>query len=212
MTPIRDAFVVAAGSAAELVEQPIVAATWAEPSALPGFTVGGLAAHLAGQVLFVPRTLAEPAPEGEPVTLLGHYGRVTWLGADRDAEINVAIRQGGEEVAAEGAAAVVAKTQAVVRELGDLLDAQPVDRLARSASGPWPLLLDDLLVARMMEIVVHSDDLACSVRIPTPELPDAVLDPVFDLLCALARRRHGATALLRALSRAERAPATVSAF
>jgi hypothetical protein len=39
-----------------------------------------------------------------------------------------------------------------------------------------------------------------------------VLDPVFALLTRLAVRRHGPTALLRALSRSERAPATIAAF
>ena len=78
--------------------------------------------------------------------------------------------------------------------------------------GPWSLMLDDLLITRMMELAVHSDDLAVSVGTATPPLPDAVLDPVFELLAKLSVRRHGATALLRALSRSERAPGNVSAF
>ena len=49
-------------------------------------------------------------------------------------------------------------------------------------------------------------------QLPVMPLPDAVLDPVFELLTRLSVRRHGATALLRALSRAERAPGNVSAF
>jgi hypothetical protein len=40
----------------------------------------------------------------------------------------------------------------------------------------------------------------------------AVLDPVLGLLTGLAARRHGPTAVLRALSRSERAPASISAF
>jgi hypothetical protein len=107
---------------------------------------------------------------------------------------------------------VAAEVHSVVRELPGLLAAQPDDRLVSPPAGPWFLRLDDFLVTRMMEIAVHSDDLACSVGLPTPELPDPVLDPVFELLSSLARRRHGAVALLRALSRAERAPATVAAF
>ena len=35
---------------------------------------------------------------------------------------------------------------------------------------------------------------------------------VLDLLTTLAVRRHGATALVRALARPQRAPATVAAF
>jgi hypothetical protein len=63
-----------------------------------------------------------------------------------------------------------------------------------------------------MEIAVHGDDLAVSVDVPTPAFPDEVFAPVVALLTGLAARRHGQAALLRALSRSERAPATVSAL
>jgi hypothetical protein len=42
--------------------------------------------------------------------------------------------------------------------------------------------------------------------------PGEILDPVLGLLVSLAVRRHGPIALVRALSRAERAPDTISAF
>ena len=35
----------------------------------------------------------------------------------------------------------------------------------------WSLSTDDFLVTRLMEIVVHSDDLAASVGLPTPTSP-----------------------------------------
>jgi Mycothiol maleylpyruvate isomerase N-terminal domain len=210
----RSAYLVAAASAATLIGDPAVAGSWSAPSALPGWSVGGLAAHLAQQVLFVGQTLdGPPPPPGEPVSLLEHYGRAQWIGADLDADINVVIRQTGERIAAaEGAAALAARVGAAVAELGDRLRAEPADRLLRPPAGPWALRLDDFLTTRMMEIAVHSDDLACSVGVPTPELPPAVLDPVFALLWRLAVRRRGPTAVLRALTRAERAPATIAAF
>jgi hypothetical protein len=74
------------------------------------------------------------------------------------------------------------------------------------------LRLDDFLVTRMMEIAVHSDDLAVSTGVPTPELPAEVLEPVLALLTGLAVRRHGQPAVLRALSRAERAPDRINAL
>jgi Mycothiol maleylpyruvate isomerase N-terminal domain len=209
---VREAYLTAAGSAADLIDQPAVTAAWARPSALTGFTVGGLAEHLAFQVVFAVETLRRPAPTGEVVSLLGHYGKVSWIGADIDAEANVAIRRGGETAAAEGPAALTARVSAAVRELCDLVPKEPADRLVHPPSGPWRLRLDDFLVTRMMEIAVHSDDLAASVGIATPDLPDAVLDPVFGLLTRLSIRRHGSVALLRALSRAERAPSSVTAF
>jgi hypothetical protein len=64
----------------------------------------------------------------------------------------------------------------------------------------------------MMEIVVHSDDLAVSIGADTPEFPDDVVSPVLALLTGVAVGRHGATAVVRALTRPQRAPDSISAF
>jgi hypothetical protein len=212
MTGTRDDFLSTARSAAGLLRDPAVAAAWSGPSALPEFTVGGLAGHLAYQILAVPPALAEPAPREETISLLDHYGRVAWIGAGLDEEINVRIRRGGEQAAAEGPEALAAKVDAAIGELSGSLETA-ADRPVRIPLwGPWSLRLDDLLITRMMELAVHSDDLAVSVGIATPELPQSAVDTVVDLLSRLAVRRHGATAVLRALSRAERAPATIAAI
>jgi hypothetical protein len=212
MTPIREAFVLAASSATGLIADPAVAAAWSEPSALEGFTVGGLAGHLAAQALFVPDALRMEPPGGDVVPLLGHYDRVKWIDAGIDAEVNVGIRSTGEGRAEAGADALVDTLASTVDTLGLLLAAEPEDRLVAPPAGPWALRLDDFLVTRMMEIAVHSDDLAFSVGVPTPELPPSVMEPVLLLLTALSARRHGMPALLRALTRAERAPQAVNAF
>ncbi|HEY1178677.1 MAG TPA: hypothetical protein VGF17_21185, partial [Phytomonospora sp.] len=70
----------------------------------------------------------------------------------------------------------------------------------------------DLLVTRMMELVVHADDLAVSVGVPTPRFGESTVDTVLRLLTRLAVRRHGPTALLRSFSRAERAAKSIAAF
>jgi len=75
----------------------------------------------------------------------------------------------------------------------------------------WSLRRDDFLLTRLLEIVVHADDLALSVAIATPEFPDEVFVPVRDLLVRLAVRRHGQSAIIGALSRQERSRA-ISAF
>ncbi|MGN2635213.1 hypothetical protein ACTD5D_03275 [Nocardia takedensis] len=74
------------------------------------------------------------------------------------------------------------------------------------------MLLDDFLLTRLLELVVHSDDLALSADLPTPPLPPHVYEPVLDLLTRLAVTRHGQTAVLRTLARAERAPTTIAAI
>jgi uncharacterized protein (TIGR03083 family) len=212
VTGSRDDFLSAARSAADLLRRPAIAAAWGEPSALAEFSVGGLAGHLAYQILAIPRILSEPVPSEPTISLLEHYQRVAWVGSGLDDEINVRIRDGGDQEAAEGPAALVARVDAVVKELADGLAAEPNRPVRISLWGPWSLLLDDMLITRMMELAVHSDDLAVSVGIATPELADSAVDTVIDLLARLAVRRHGPTAVLRALSRAERAPGTISAF
>ncbi|MET8912303.1 maleylpyruvate isomerase N-terminal domain-containing protein [Micromonospora sp. NPDC004551] len=212
MHPIRTAYLTAARSAAALLAEPAVATRWDTPSALAEFRVGGLAGHLAFQVLAVPGVLAEPVPPGEPIGLLDHYARGTWIGAAVDDEVNVGIRSSGERVAADGPDALRATVDSTVDRLAAALALEPAGRVVHLARGPWSLTLDDYLTTRLMELAVHSDDLAVSVGVPTPELPAEVLDPVLALLTRLAVRRHGQPAVLRALSRAERAPASVTAF
>jgi uncharacterized protein (TIGR03083 family) len=207
-----ESYLVVAASAAELAAAPAVTGRWSEPSALPGFTIGGLAEHLAGQVFSVAKAIAEPSSDEEHVSLLEHYARAAWVRAGRDSEANVSIRDAGEGLAAEGPEAFVARLRASLADVIRTLPEVPADHRVRPPAGPWSLALDDFLLTRMMELAVHSDDLACSVGLPTPELPDSVHDPVLALLFSLAVSRHGPTAMLRALSRTERAPASISAF
>ncbi|MEE1927148.1 maleylpyruvate isomerase N-terminal domain-containing protein [Streptomyces sp. TRM 70351] len=212
MTGIREDFLSTARSAAGLVRAPEVAGAWESPSALPGFSVGGLAGHLAYQVLSVPEALAAPVPREPVVPLLGHYARVEWIDAGADAAINVRIRDGGEEIAAEGPQVLAARLDAAVAELGPALAAAPRRAVRIPLWGAWSLELEDLLVTRMMELAVHADDLAVSVGLTAPPLAPGAADTVVTLLARLSVRRHGATGVLRALSRAERAPATITAF
>ncbi|MFI6321121.1 maleylpyruvate isomerase N-terminal domain-containing protein [Nonomuraea sp. NPDC050556] len=207
---MRRDFLATARVAADLLRTPAVRDRWDEPSALPAFSVGGLAGHLAFQVLVVAQVLGDPVPEEPVISLLDHYGRVEWIGADLDDEINVRIRDGGSSVAAEGPVALAARVDAVLASLD--LAAVPARPVRMALWGPWALMLDDLLVTRMMELVVHADDLAVSVGIDTPAFPEGAVSSVVDLLVRLAVRRHGSTAVVRALSRTERAPATVAAF
>ena len=212
MTGTREDFLSTARSAVDLLGEPAVAAAWSTPSALEKFSVAGLAGHTAYQILSARQALAEPVPKLPTISLLEHYGRVQWIDAGLDDEINVRIRHGGEEIADGGPAALVQRVDAALEQLTDELPTA-ADRPVRIPIwGPWTMLLDDLLVTRMMELAVHCDDLAVSVGIATPALPQSAVDTVIDLLSRLAVRRHGPTAVLRALSRAERAPATIAAF
>ena len=208
MTAIRDAYLEAAASAVALLGDPAVAAAWEEPSALKEFSVHGLAGHLGSQVFNVSRLLEAEVPDEEPLSVTEFYARADAFHVDLDAEINVRIRQGGEAAAAGGATALAGEVESAVAHQRAALSAEPAGRVVSFAGRP--VLLNDFLLTRMMEIVVHSDDLALSAGITTPPLPPQVFEPVLDLLTRLAVVRHGQTAVLRALSRAERAPATIA--
>jgi mycothiol maleylpyruvate isomerase-like protein len=211
MSPVRLAFLDAATSAATLLADPKVAAAWTGPSVLRGFSVGGLAVHLAAQVINVEGALDREIPDLEQVTVLEHYARIPWFAADVDDEPNQSIVAAGESAAATGPGALNADMSRVLSRLREELPWQAPHRLGFLPWWRWTMTLDDLLVTRMMEIAVHADDLAASVEVPTPALPLAVMEPVLDLLFQLSLRRHGPTALLRAFSRAERAT-SISAF
>ncbi|TDC46870.1 hypothetical protein E1212_25885 [Jiangella ureilytica] len=211
MTTVRQAYLDAAATALTLLRDPAVARHWDDPSALEEFTVSGLAGHLAGQVLAVPDVLATPVPDEPPAALLDHYTRSTWIDAGVDAATNVKIRAGGDANAAGGTAALVERTTATLAALRTALAVEPAERVVHLACR-WSLTLDDYLTTRLLEIAVHDDDLAVSVGIETPDLPDAALSPVFALLTTLAVRKHGAPAVLRALARAERAPSSITAI
>jgi hypothetical protein len=212
MSSTRQAFLQAASAAADLLGTRELAARWEQPSALAQMSNGALAAHTMMQVVRVPEVLGEPEPGERPVGLLEHYQRVTWVGADLDDDINVVIRDSSATTADAGASGVSARVNEVVAGLPALLDSAPRHRAVPVPGWTWALDLDDFLITRMMEIVVHSDDLAVSLGVPTPEFPREVLSPVIDLLARLSARRHGPLALVRALSRTERAPQTIAAL
>jgi hypothetical protein len=212
MTAISDAYLDAAASAAELLGDRAVAAAWERSSALPKFSVRGLAGHLAFQVLTVGPVVTAPIRPQAPISLLDHYASVAWIDVDLDDEVNVGIRRAGEERAEDGPAELAASVAAEVARLRHVLAALPGDRPVHLPWTGWSLSVDDFLTTRMMEITVHSDDLAVSVGIVAPQLPARVIDPVLALLTRLAVRRHGQAAIVRALSRAERAPTTIAAI
>ena len=214
--PIADlcsrAFLAAAESAVDLLSEPNVGARWTQPSALADFSVGGLAAHLARAVLNTREVLIAPAAQAPPITVFEHYRRSAWNGSDPESAANQGIRQTGERAASDGPGSVLAQ----VRRALDVVRTELADpRTGRPVFLPWAgwsLTRDDFLLTRMVELVVHADDLAVSIGIPAVVPPDEPLQLVIDLLARLAMYEHGPLAVLRTLSRAKRAPKSISAL
>ncbi|WP_270888595.1 maleylpyruvate isomerase N-terminal domain-containing protein [Pedococcus sp. 5OH_020] len=185
---------------------------WAQESSCAGMTVGGLANHLINQAVNTALLLGRPPQPEPPIALLDHYHRAAWVSASPDDDVNVAIRDGDNARAEAGRDVVLARAREAIDRLPAALGAQREPDTVLIPWQGWALSTQDFLTTRMMEMVVHGDDLASSVGLETPQYGEAVLGPVLGLLTGVAVRRHGEAAVVRALSRPQRAPATVSAF
>jgi hypothetical protein len=208
----RDGFLAAARIARDLVRRPEVSARWGEESACAGLSIGGLACHLGSQTDLAVGLLRTGRSELAPIPLSEHYARAAWANSGLGDEANVGIREGSDRQAAEGPEALAALLDLRLSELPGVLDGVASDDPVLIPWQGWAVTAHDFLVTRLMETTVHSDDLAASVGLETPEFPDAVVSPVLGLLTELAVRRHGATALVRTLTRPQRAPGSVAAF
>lgn len=183
---------------------------WAAPSALPEMSTGALACHLSRQVTRAAELLVTPSDLPVLTSVDEHYARAAWVTSTTpdDPEND---RTTDDAEAALGHAAMLARLDddlaAAKRVLdsGDALDIVPIPWQG------WALRRPDFLVTRLLEIVVHSADLAAGLGTPTPEFPEAPFAPVRDLLMRLAVRRHGQAAVVSTLTRRERAR-RISAF
>lgn len=208
----RNSFVTAARTAVELASAPEVRGAWREESACAGMTVGGLAHHLVQQAVNTVRLLEmEPVAE-PPIALLEHYERAAWVKGGPDHQANVDIREGSDAAAEEGPDKVLALATDALEQLPSALEGHRLPDQVRIPWQGWSLTTEDFLITRAMEMVVHADDLAVSVGLPTPEFPDDLMAEVFRLLTGVAARRHGQAAVVRALTRPQRAPDSISAF
>ena len=205
MTDRRALFVETALAAQTLLFEPALAERFDQPSALAEFPVRGLAGHLLRALTSVEGYLDAPGPEtgATPVSPAGYYAAVAAAGGDVGSELNRAVRQRGLEQAAGTAGELALAWGDTAARLADRLEREPAGRLVR-VFGDMVLTLDDYLVTRLVELVVHADDLAASLAVPPPPLPAAATGLVIATLVEVARIRHGDAAVLRALARRER--------
>lgn len=178
---------------------------WSAPSALAGWTVGGLAGHLARSAFNMERALDHPAPvDATVVDAIGYYTAAARH--DADSAIGRRIRALGDLEAANG------PDELVTRFVGS------VERLRKWRLPDTPIMLfttavtvDACATACLLELVVHADDLAVSVGAPAPDFDPATLDLVLTTLTGISAYRHGAMNVIRSLARPARI-ADVSAF
>ena len=130
---IRSVFLENARRAVGLVEYEAVTVAWTEPSALEGYSVGGLAAHLCRAILTLDGYLDRDPPPGARaselsaaeyfVTALGDHDPV-------DSDRHTAIRQRSSDMAASGRSDVVQATHDALDRLTARLPEMPPGHVA----------------------------------------------------------------------------------
>ena len=198
---VRGLVIEAVEAAAAMIGREEVAARWDEPSALAGMTVGALCAHLvraAGSVLaYLDRTDPAARPDGALLT------PVTYFHAAIDSPIHERIKEVSATEATAGPGEVATRCAEVAASLRIRLAEEPSDRLVAALGGRM-LYLDDFCRTRLIEVLVHLDDLAASVGLPRPDTSEEGTAIVIDILIGIARMLHGDWAVVHALARDER--------
>jgi hypothetical protein len=194
-----------------------VAAAWDGPSALPRMSVAAVAGHMFLALRVTQRYLDAPPPTSD-VALLplgGWYGQMRLLGEhDLDATPHRTIRADGQHVGSRGRLNVVDRYERLLAGLEARADDMVTDRgiqlgMTDTAAPARVTALSDLLATRIVELLVHADDLACSAHLPEVVLPSTAADVAMETLLELCRHRSSDVALLRAMTRAERADSDV---
>ena len=199
------ALVVALAPTAALFRDPRVAAAWNRPSDLAGYTVGGVAGHLARAAGRLEQVLDLEPPTGERAELTEWYlaNRFDTPG-DLGDEFAQFLRDDGEELARKGAVALADELDALAVRLEARLQDEPADRDVNAVRTKKPVWLPDYLASRVLEVVVHADDVASGAGVDPPDLGPMAIDVATHFLLQLARARSGDVAVVRAFTRADR--------
>ncbi len=196
------AFLSCAAVSLELASRAEVRAAWPDESSCEGMTVGGLTHHLLQQLVHCATGLSSPAPADAPVIgLLDHYAQAPWVAASREGAIEPDQNAKDNGAAQAGPDAVLELGRRALAELPALFAEPREPDVIHIPWQGWSLATPDYLTTRMMELVVHGDDLASSVDLPTPEHEPTVVAAVLGLLADVSLARNGQVALVRALSR-----------
>ncbi len=182
------------------VASDLVGAAWDEPSVLEDQRVSGLAGHLARGAAWIVGEYLDLGPPTDPVAFEDAGDYFARLIDQLDAAGHEAVRQRGAALAAEGQPALVTELDARLDGLTARLAALDEDATMSVYAG-LTMCVRDFLVTRIVEQVVHLDDLARSVGGVGWDVPPAGVDLAMAVAVDVARRRRGDPAVLRALYR-----------
>jgi len=200
---VRPAYLSAAATALVLLGESALSPAWDAPAAVSGFTLGALAGHLArGGIWAVEEYLDGPAP-GPEAELWDAATYYAFIPLESDSPIWGAVRDRAQELAKLGGSSVVEQAGGALERLAERITKAPPDATIAVIEG-IPMLLDEFLRTRLVELLVHSDDLAVSLGITTPTFSADAVAVVTHLATDISRRRAGDLAVLRAQFRPER--------
>jgi uncharacterized protein (TIGR03083 family) len=200
------AFFRACDLALDVARSDPISARWESDSVLEGFTIGALVAHLYSAIRLFESALDKPEASYDRVGDITSFyilNRVDDRVQLQD-DFHVAIRRYAAQLAEQGPDVLIAKFDALAtRPRGALADVAmtrlvPIWRIEGGATQ-----LGDYLRTRVVELVVHADDLAASVDIEI-EIPAEAAGVAFAAFLDLARSRSGDVAVMRAFARGER--------
>jgi hypothetical protein len=208
---VISAFLDTAEVASGLLRSPVLAERWERPSVLAEFRISALAGHLARAVFNVERWLAaQPRPDEAPVDAVAYFAAGLGPAPRLEDAVPRRIRELGEQEAVDGPAALADEFDATRARLAQRLPAMSLDRRVGVFAHVLPL--GQCLLTRLVELVVHIDDLAVSLELPAPSVPAEATDAVIVCLSRIAVARHGSLTVLRALTRRERATDPIAVF
>jgi hypothetical protein len=196
------AFLTASRYAGDVLASPVVAAAWTRDSALARMTVGAVAGHLFLVVRRVDKHLDEPERVATIARGIASYG---WLRVQAEDDLDRAdhrtVRADGDHVADWGWEAVATAYAERVNKLGARLASRCPETVVL-ATGVMDF--QAYLATRVVEVLVHADDLAVSVGVAPSDLPPDAATVAIELLVGAARSIHGDLEILRSLTRSER--------
>lgn len=198
--PVISAFLAGAGAVCEALGSEVIAAHWAAPSALEEQAVGGLAGHVARSGVWVVANYLDAGERsGEPTfATAGAYYAVVLENLGEEGHRG--IRERGAQAAEAGPHEVAAKARKALAGLEKRLPALPGDRLVE-VFGMATIPLAAYLQTRIVEQVVHLDDLARSVGGASWQVPPACQRIALEVGLDIGSARFGSAPLLRALYR-----------
>lgn len=190
-----------------IVSRAETADSWSRPSAVKLYTVGGIAAHAVHGVLWLEQVLKDAEPAGLRRVEIPDYMGLNRVEDEHDDPFGASLRSAAEAFAETGAHIVAAALALSRDELEALLDGAAAERAVPVIRVPGAYSpLSEYLRTRILEAVVHGDDLASSVPgLQVADPPPAAVEVAVGVCLEMARARVGELEVLRAFTRAERA-------